>query len=130
MLEQWYLHLIIQLGIFSYTFCDFIDGNGWQSMINNSIIYKLLRFSLLLCLFLMMFQTFTWWVAILYMVGSYFVQQAFVGLVASQLVPLDFFEPKLSRGPLVGKEKVAANFIVVNYIIMVLILIFLIIQIF
>lgn len=122
-MEYFYPHVLILIGLFSYAFCDFLDGNGWMSIFNTSGLYKIIRIALLIIIALMLFKEFSWWVAILYLVGGYFSMQLIVGLVAGLIFPPDFFGTGLRRGPARGKEKAALTFIFFNYFLMIAILI-------
>jgi len=85
--------ILVQLGLFSISFCLAISNKGWVTIYNNSLFYKMTITFLLLFSFIITFIEFKWWSSILYFIASFLIESTFATFIINQIIPNEYFEP-------------------------------------
>lgn len=110
--------ILVQLSLFSISFCFTLDNKGWRAIYNSSIFYKIAITFLLLSSFIISFIEFKWWSSILYFIASFLIESTLANIVINQIIPKEYFNPTELKLRPSTSDKICSLLILSNYFLM------------
>lgn len=115
--------VLVQVSILSLSISLVISNKGFATIYNNSLFYKMVIVSLILCSLIISFLELKWWIAIIYYISSFLIESTLANILTNFIVPKKYFHPtELKLHPSIS-DKISSIYILSNYTIMVILLI-------
>lgn len=110
--------ILVQLSLFSLSFCLALSNKGWMTIYNDSLFFKMAITFLLLGSFIISFIKFKWWSSILYFIASFFIESLLANIIINGIIPKEYFNPTELKLRPSTSDKICSLIILSNYLLM------------